>query len=99
MTRTKPVTLAENMEGKLRDLSGVCSALWATRDLENETEYGLQAYHAPSECGAITYAGITHSREQIAAKWGWDLIALKQELLRRVDHRWLHFSGMLDLLC
>jgi hypothetical protein len=87
----------DNMEGKLRDLSGVCSALWKTRNLESDIADDLAAFHAPSECDAMAFADIEKIRAKIAAQWGWDLVALENELLRRIDGRWMWMSGMGDL--
>ncbi len=90
--------LTTNLEGKLRDLSGVCSALWATRGEEMAIEEDLDCFHAPLECAMPMYRALGERRELIAISWGWTLDELAQELNRRVDKRWIYMSGFTFLL-
>lgn len=79
-----------NLEGKQRELSGVMSALWATRDWEQMAEDEVEAFHAPLECLPRCYDAVLKDRIKIAAEWGWDLEALEHELSRRVSAKWLY---------
>lgn len=88
----------DNMEGKLRDLSGVCSALWHTREYEDHLYDDIQAFHAPSECMALGLCAIERKRIDIIHEWCWDPEALVNELRHRLSYRWLYFSGMLNLI-
>jgi hypothetical protein len=80
-----------NLEGKQRDLSGVCSALWATRDWESDIEEDLAMFGAPSEFHPIAFKGMDRRREEIAAQWGWTLGSLLEELKRRTTYKWIYF--------
>lgn len=92
-----PKTITSD-EGQLCDIGGVCSALWATRELEATTYADLKAFHAPSECYPLAFKGIDKTRMKIAKEWGWTLDELRQELERRLSIRWIHYSGFYDML-
>ena len=87
-----------SQEGQLRDLSGVCSALWATRNWEGELYDDMETFHAPSECYPLALRGIQRGRIAIVAEWGWLPGELYQELKRRISPRALHVYAFEYLL-
>ncbi len=90
--------MLKNLEGKLRELGGVMSALAAEFRAESEAFAELDLFCAPAECGDVVHEASLKRRAKIAAEWGWDLLALERELAARVDRYWLYKNGLLSLM-